>query len=387
MNAHELPPRLADLEAALPSSWYRSERIFAVEKERIFCRDWLCVGREEELVEPGAFRLLDILGESIILVRNRHSQLRAFYNVCRHRGTRLCREPAAAGAKDRPQLPGGISAGRITCPYHQWTYDLDGRLINAPHLSTQPQFDKALFSLYAAGVECWGGFVFLNLTPAGALPLQRQIAGIPERLERYPLSELRIGHTIRYEVAANWKVLCENYNECYHCGGVHPELCAVVPAFRERGGANLDWQRGVAHRPGAYTFTASGTTRRRAFPTLNEDERVRHKGELLYPNLFVSLACDHAAVYILQPRSATHTAITCHFLFEPFEIQKPDFDPSDSTEFWDLVNAQDWAICEAVQQGISARVHERGYYAPMEDFSLDIRRYVLERIGDAVDAT
>jgi Rieske 2Fe-2S family protein len=387
MNAHELPPRLADLEAALPSSWYRSERIFAVEKERIFCRDWLCVGREEELVEPGAFRLLDILGESIILVRNRHSQLRAFYNVCRHRGTRLCREPAAAGAKDRPQLPGGISAGRITCPYHQWTYDLDGRLINAPHLSTQPQFDKALFSLYAAGVECWGGFVFLNLTPAGALPLQRQIAGIPERLERYPLSELRIGHTIRYEVAANWKVLCENYNECYHCGGVHPELCAVVPAFRERGGANLDWQRGVAHRPGAYTFTASGTTRRRAFPTLNEDERVRHKGELLYPNLFVSLACDHAAVYILQPRSATHTAITCHFLFEPFEIQKPDFDPSDSTEFWDLVNAQDWAICEAVQQGISARVHERGYYAPMEDFSLDIRRYVLDRIGDAVDAT
>jgi Rieske 2Fe-2S family protein len=387
MNAHELPPRLAGLEAALPSSWYRSERIFAVEKERIFCRDWLCVGREEELVEPGAFRLLDILGESIILVRNRHSQLRAFYNVCRHRGTRLCREPAAAGAKDRPQLPGGISAGRITCPYHQWTYDLDGRLINAPHLSTQPQFDKALFSLYAAGVECWGGFVFLNLTPAGALPLQRQIAGIPERLERYPLSELRIGHTIRYEVAANWKVLCENYNECYHCGGVHPELCAVVPAFRERGGANLDWQRGVAHRPGAYTFTASGTTRRRAFPTLNEDERVRHKGELLYPNLFVSLACDHAAVYILQPRSATHTAITCHFLFEPFEIQKPDFDPSDSTEFWDLVNAQDWAICEAVQQGISARVHERGYYAPMEDFSLDIRRYVLERIGDAVDAT
>jgi glycine betaine catabolism A len=387
VNAHELPPRLAGLEATLPSSWYRSERVFAVEKERIFCREWLCVGREEELVEPGAFRLLDILGESIILVRNRQSQLRAFYNVCRHRGTRLCREPAAAGAKDHPQLPGGIVAGRITCPYHQWTYDLDGRLIAAPYLGTQPQFDKALFSLYPAGVESWGGFVFLNLTPSGAVPLQRQIAGIPQRLERYPLKELRIGHTIRYEVAANWKVLCENYNECYHCAGVHPELCAVVPAFRERGGANLDWLRGIPHRPGAYTFTTSGTTRRRAFPTLNEDERVRHKGELLYPNLFLSLACDHAAVFILQPRSATHTAITCHFLFESFELEKPDFDHSDATEFWDLVNAQDWAICEAVQQGISARVHERGYYAPMEDFSLDIRRYVLDRIGDAVDAT
>src|SRR6267378_1711706 len=131
VNAHELPPRLAGLEATLPSSWYRSESVFAVEKERIFCRDWICVGREEELVEPGAFRLLDILGESIILVRNRQSQLRAFYNVCRHRGTRLCREPGAAGA-GAAQLPGGIAAGRITCPYHRWTYDLDGRLIAAP---------------------------------------------------------------------------------------------------------------------------------------------------------------------------------------------------------------------------------------------------------------
>jgi Rieske 2Fe-2S family protein len=227
--------------------------------------------------------------------------------------------------------------------------------------------------------------VFLNLSPATAPPLAAQLAGIPGRIERYPLAELRIGHTIRYSVAANWKVLCENYNECYHCAGVHPELCAVVPAFRERGGAGLDWVRGVPHRAGAYTFTATGTTRRRAFPALNEDERVRHKGELAYPNLFLSLACDHAAVFILEPRTAAHTDVVCHFLFEPCEMQRGDFDPHDASEFWDLVNRQDWAICEAVQRGISARVHEHGYYAPMEDFNLDIRRYVLERIGDAVE--
>jgi Rieske 2Fe-2S family protein len=168
---------------------------------------------------------------------------------------------------------------------------------------------------------------------------------------------------------------------------VHPELCAVVPAFRERGGSGLDWARGIPHRDGAYTFTLSGTTRRRAFPTLNADERVRHKGELAYPNLFISLACDHVAAFILQPRSATRTDIVCHFLFEPFELAKSDFDPSDTVEFWDIVNRQDWAICESVQQGISSRVHALGYYAPMEDFNLDIRRYVLERIGDAVDIT
>ncbi len=387
MSAAVLPPPLAGLEPTLPSSWYRTESIFALEKERIFCREWLCVGREEELAGPGAARVLDVAAESVILVRNRAGQLRAFYNTCRHRGARLCRAPVAPGAAASLPLRGGIGGGRITCPYHQWSYDLDGQLLAAPHLGSDAALDRSLFALYPVGVECWGGFVFLNLTPTGAGPLAGQLGAIPGRVERYPLAELRIGHTIRYEVAANWKVICENYNECYHCGGVHPELCAVVPAFRERGGAGLDWARGIPHRPGAYTFTASGTTGRRPFPTLNEDERDRHKGELVYPNLFVSLACDHAAVFILQPRSAAHTGITCHFLFEPFEIAKPDFDPTDTTAFWDLVNRQDWAICEAVQQGISARVHERGWYAPMEDFNLDIRRYVLDRIGDAVEAT
>jgi glycine betaine catabolism A len=384
LSVQELPPRVAGLDPTLPSSWYRSERVFALEKERIFCRDWVCVGREEELAQVNAWRVLNVLGESILLLRNREGRVRAFYNVCRHRGSRLCREGAPAAAQ--PRLPGGIAAGRITCPYHQWTYDFDGRLIAAPHLTTEAEFDPKPFSLYPVGVALWGGFIFLNLTPERATPFEKSLGPVAERTARYPLAELRIGHTIRYEVAANWKIICENYNECYHCGGVHPELCEVVPAFRDRGGANLDWARGIPHRDGAYTFTTSGTTRRRPFPSLNEDERVRHKGELLYPNLFVSLACDHVAVFILKPRSATHTDIDCHFLFEQFEMAKPDFDPQDTASFWDLVNRQDWAICEQVQQGITARVHERGYYAPMEDFNLDVRRYVLERLGDAVDA-
>ena len=380
MSGAVQPAGLGGLEPSLPSSWYRTAEVFALEKEHIFCREWLCVAREEELAQPNAWQMLEVLGESIILLRNRSGVFKAFYNVCRHRGARLCREPAPPGAV---RLPGGVGGGRITCPYHQWSYDFDGQLVAAPHLAGHPEFDVGLFSLYPVALECWGGFVFLNLARAPAATVAQQLGPIPARITRYPLAELRIGHTIRYEVAANWKIICENYNECYHCGGVHPELCEVVPSFRQGGGAQLDWERGIAHRPGAYTFTASGTTRRRPFPGLNEDERVRHKGELVYPNLFLSLACDHAAVFILQPRSAGHTHIVCHFLFEPFELAKPDFDPQDAVAFWDLVNRQDWAICEAVQQGISARIHERGYYAPMEDFNLDIRRYVLERIGHA----
>ena len=379
MNIEPVVP-IKGLEQTLPSSWYYDEAIYRQEKERIFCREWFCAGREEEMPAPGDYRVLDIAGESILLVRNRELQLRAFYNVCRHRGARLCRtdDPPTPGLA----VAGGVIAGRsIICPYHQWSYDLNGRLIAAPHLGNLPGFDKTSINLYPVGVECWGGFIFLHLTPSAARPLTDQLGPIPARISRYPLAELRIGHSIRYEVAANWKVICENYNECYHCGGVHPELCSVVPAFREAGGGALDWSQGIPHREGAYTFTHSGTTTRRAFPTLNADERTRHKGEVLYPNLFISLACDHAAVFILQPRGAERTDITCQFLFESYEIAQPTFNPGDAVEFWDITNRQDWSICESVQKGMHSRMHTHGYYAPMEDFSLDIRSYVLDRFA------
>jgi Rieske 2Fe-2S family protein len=237
------------------------------------------------------------------------------------------------------------------------------------------------FSLYPVACECWGGFVFLNLSPDGAPDFAEHVASTAEVFERYALSTLRIGQTIRYEVAANWKVLCENYNECYHCGPVHPELCKVVPAFKNKGGADLDWERGIPHREGAVTFTASGTTDRRMFPGLSEDEQVRHKGDLLYPNLFISASSDHIAVFLLHPKGPGRTLVECHFLFEPFELEKLGFDPSDAVEFWHLVNRQDWAICERVQQGMGARVHDQGIFSPMEDWNLDIRRYVADRIG------
>jgi phenylpropionate dioxygenase-like ring-hydroxylating dioxygenase large terminal subunit len=373
------------LQRTLPTAWYRNIDVFRIEKERIFSREWVAACREEELPRPGDGQVLNVLGESVLLVRNREGRLRAFYNVCRHRGARLCRDAHATIAPGRVALPGGITAGRlIVCPYHQWSYDLNGALVAAPHLGADAGFNKQDYSLYPVGLETWGGFVFLNLSPGEAKPLADQLAGIPQRLQRYPLADLRIGRSIRYDVAANWKIICENYNECYHCGGVHPELCALVPSFRDAGGANLDWERGVPHREGAHTFTVTGTTSRRPFPGLNEDEQIRHKGELIYPNLFLSVACDHVAAFLLQPLGPERTQITCHFLFEASEIDKAGFDPRDAVDFWDLVNRQDWTVCESVQEGIQARVHSHGYFAPMEDWNLDIRRYVTDRIGDYV---
>jgi Rieske 2Fe-2S family protein len=370
------------LESTLPSSWYLDEGVYALEREHIFMREWVCAGREEELPGPGDHKVLDIYGESILLVRNREGLLRAFYNVCRHRGASLCPAGKQEESDDRLPLKGGVIGKRtIICPYHAWSYDLDGNLKRAPHMKEEMGFSAKDIQLHPVGCKTWGGFIFLNLTPEQAPSFSELIAAPSEQFQHYPLADLRIGRTIRYEVNANWKVLCENYNECYHCGVVHPELCRIVPAFREAGGAGLDWERGVAHREGATTFTATGTTNRRSFPGLNEDEQVRHKGDLIYPNMFLSVARDHVVAFLLHAKGAAHTAIDCHFLFETHEMEKADFDPSDAVEFWHLVNRQDWTICERVQLGMNSRVHERGVFSPMEDWNLDIRRYVTDRIG------
>jgi Rieske 2Fe-2S family protein len=372
------------MQKSLPSSFYLSEAIFAAEKEKIFCREWFCAAREEQIAKPGDYLVLDVAGESIVVVRSKEGEVKAHYNVCRHRGTRLVPAAGEVSPSDIKLSGGVLGANGIRCPYHLWTYGLDGKLLNAPHVKESEHFCKEEFSLYPVGVALWGGFIFLNLSPKVALgegrTLDKQIGEAIERTKRYPLHDLRMARQIVYDVEANWKIVMENYNECYHCGPVHPELCEVVPAFRQQGGNGLEWERGVPHKEGATTFTWTGKTNRDPFPGLNDDEKVRHKGELIYPNLMLSLACEHAAVFTLWPRGPRQTTVVCDFLFHPDEIAKKEFEPSDAVDFWDLVNRQDWEICKRVQQGLNTRVHEFGYYAPMEDLSLDIRRYVLERL-------
>ncbi len=372
----------ADLEESLPSRCYLDAPIFQREKNEIFACDWFCAGREDEIDADGGAVAIDVLGESIIVARLSDGSLRAHYNVCRHRGARICSDDSKWGLS----LKGGAAGGFIRCPYHQWTYGLDGKLNHAPHLSDKADFDAGKFSLHPVGVATWGGFVFLKLTPGKGDEIPRvlgeEIGAAPRRLGNYPLTRLKTAKAISYDVAANWKVIAENYNECYHCGGVHPELCKVVPVFRAGAGLGLDWENGIPHREGAWTYTFSGTTNRKPFVTLNELERVRHKGELIYPNLMLSMSADHGAAFLLWPLAPDRTRVDCRFLFDPDEMARDDFDPSDAVDFWDITNRQDWAVCERVQQGMSSRIHDHGYFAPMEDESLDIRRYVRSRLPD-----
>ena len=377
------------LERTLPGPSYTSEAEFARERERVLLPGWFCVGRADGLAEPGCYLAADVCGESIIVTRADDGGLAGYYNLCRHRGSRLV---PTAGCQ--PAVSGRFP-GSVRCPYHAWTYALDGRLRAAPFLPALREYRAAL-SLHRVDVATWGGFVFARLEPpadpaTAGLPLadpatagpgdslEATLGEIAARTAAYPLAGLRSGARLRYDVAANWKVILENYNECYHCGPVHPELCELVPAFR-RGGGDVDWAAGIPHRPGATTFTSTGTTRRAPFPGLPEEARTRHFGELVLPNLMLSLSADHVAAFTVWPRSAAATTVLCDFLFHPAELARPDFDPSDAVGFWDLVNRQDWSICEQVQDGMSSRRFSTGYLAPMEQPSADIGQYVAARL-------
>jgi Rieske 2Fe-2S family protein len=370
------------LQAALPAPFYVDDGHWSREREAVLYRDWFCAGRlsslglGDEAGGRGRLAVVDVAGESVLVTRTAEGSVGAFYNVCRHRGSQVVPvDPALA-----PPAP--CESGALRCPYHSWTYDLSGRLMRAPHTEGIDDFDSDDFGLHAVAAAEWGGFLWLHLTQPVATALELSLGDVPERVARYDLGSLVVGRTLAYDVSANYKVLLENYTECYHCAGVHPELVRLVPAFG-RGGADLDWAGGIPHRDGAWTFTASGTSQRRPLPGLDDAERVRHKGELLYPNLMLSLSADHVAAFTLWPAAAGRTRVVCDLLFDRDEAAREDFDPSDAADFWDVVNRQDWAVCESVQRGMSSRGYTQGWFAPMEDASLDIRRWLLPRLGES----
>ncbi|NUR09783.1 MAG: aromatic ring-hydroxylating dioxygenase subunit alpha [Nocardioidaceae bacterium] len=359
------------MEAALPREMYVDDGAWAREREVALFGQWYCLGRRDDLGldEPSRLVVVDVVGESVLVTSDDHGALHAAYNVCRHRGSQV--RPVAAPVA----CPVAEPASALRCPYHSWTYGLDGRLLKAPHADLDGD-DPADWALHRVSVDSWGGFVFVHLTPERAAPLAASVHRLAVALGNYGLADLVTGASLTYDVAANYKVLLENYNECYHCGPVHPELCRLVPSFAG-GGSDLDWADGVPHRDGAWTFTLSGTTTRAPLPGLTDAERTRHKGDLVYPNLMVSASADHLAAFALHPLAVARTRVTCTLLFARDEARSEGFDPSDAVELWDLVNGQDWAVCESVQRGMSSRAYRHGWFAPMEDDSLDIRRWLV----------
>jgi glycine betaine catabolism A len=352
----------------LPARYYTDDEYFRREMDALFGRMWLIAGRVEQVEAPGQFIVRDVLGESIVITSNAAGRVNAFYNVCRHRGTRLCVE--AAGSFGRS----------IQCPYHAWTYDLDGRLIGAPHMDEVPHFAKADYPLHQVHCDVWDGHIFVNLSSGTPAPLREQLADLPSRFASWRMQDLRLGRRIVYDVNANWKLIIQNYNECLHCPNLHPALNKLShylsgendPLQPTYMGGRMDL------RPGVDTLTMSGKCSREMLAGLSPQDARRVYYYAIFPNMLLSLHPDYMMVHSLWPQSAGRTINICEWHFHPAEMARQAFDPADAVEFWDMTNRQDWHVCELSQAGISSRAYTPGPYSNREDLLYAFDRMIVD---------
>lgn len=376
-------PAGVTLEKTLPGRYYTSPDIFQREVENIWFNTWLCAGRLEQVPHKGDFFTRHVGDESVIVVRNREGGVSAFYNVCRHRGSRLCNADE-----------GNVKGGLIRCPYHSWTYDTThGALVATPNLPDDVQFfDKTQFPLVCLRAETWEGYIWIHFNPEG--PPLAEALGLPSTYtfyQRYHVGELTTGTVIAYDVNANWKVVMENALECYHCMHIHPGLSRCTPPTLPRHWLHEDFPEskvfkhsgGMEMAPGFEAVNLDGKPRRPRFRDLTERDARTIYYAFVYPQLFVGYASDYVFVFTVWPVAVNKTKVWAYWLFEPSVMAQKDFDPSDSVEFWDITNREDWQACERAQLGSQSRAFQAGGVLIQNEWRVNkFRRYVLEELGE-----
>jgi choline monooxygenase len=330
LRIHPLPEA-----QTIPSLWYTSEEIAALEKEKIFAHSWQCVGRGSQIKKSGEYFLSDIAGESIIVIRGKDSVIRAFYNVCRHRGGPLATSDGCVS--------------HLQCQYHGWTYDLDGQLKGVPSFEGVLNFDKPSFGLIPIEVAEWEGFLFVRLE-SGGVGMSELLSGISERIGEPKLSELQFHSQISYDVKCNWKIYVDNYLEGYHVPIVHPELMKLYD-YRLYKTEVKEW----------YSFQHS---------PLNGKENIYSSGDgealyyFIYPNLMLNILPGRLQTNLVQPTSAK----TCRVIFDYYYLPgTSDKMITEDQAFSDMVQAEDIGICELVQRGVQSRSYDKGRFSVLQE--------------------
>lgn len=354
----------------LPQRYFVSPDVFAAEQERIFSTQWLCVGHQTQLAQGGDYFVAEVAGESLIVLRDQAGEVRGFYNVCRHRGARLCEEKS------------GQFRGTIQCPYHAWTYGLDGRLAGAPHMDKVESFDKAEHSLHRVSLGLWEGFIFASLAKSPT-PLADAFAPLQGKFRPWNLPNLRSARQIEYDVRANWKLIFENYSECYHCPLAHPALAKLTPYdAADNDLCEGPFLGGFMPITKGCSLTMSGNACAQPVGDIHGEALHRVFYYSIFPNLLLSLHPDYVMVHQLWPQSPGRVTILCHWFFHPEAFGRANFHPDDAVEFWDMTNQQDWRLCELSQQGIASRAYQPGPYSPRESIPAAWDREYLRAMGE-----
>ena len=363
--------RTAHGATTLPGKYYTAEDLYRAETERIFFHHWLYAGRLSQLAAAGSYFLFNTDHESIIVLRDELGELHAFYNLCRHRGTRLCTETT------------GLFSHSIQCPYHAWTYALDGNLIGTPNMQEVRSFDKAEYPLHRVATAVWEGCAFINFSP-NPEPFTKAFAPLINKFTRWHMPELVAVHRLEYDIHANWKLILQNYSECYHCPSLHPVLNQLTPYRNSSNdlmeGPFLGGPMRMAMDGGSMTM--SGRACAAPLGEVAGEDRNRVYYYTIFPNMLLSLHPDYVLIHRIQRQSPDRTHIVCDWLFHPDAVAKPDFDPNGAIEFWNMTNKQDWHVSELAQQGVSSRAYTPGPYAELESMVAAFDREYLRALGN-----
>lgn len=366
---------------SLPSTWYYDPAQYARELEAVWYRDWVPVARSEDLPKAGDFVAEKIGDQSLFVTRDRDGRPRAFFNTCRHRGSTLCIERR-----------GHFASGRIVCPYHAWTYALTGELVATPRMELPADFRRKDHPLYEAPVESWGGFLFVNLGERPP-PLADFLGGEAKNVERWPLASLVSVRRETNLLACNWKVFWENYSECYHCPGVHPELCRIMPLYREgllsygdrrassQAEAADDLRPHVA--PGVVTWTLDGQSHLPAIEGPDASDRALGVVFASFKaSLFVVAHPDYVRSVRILPRGPEAIELTVDWLLPPGVADRYPEELENMCSMGRLLIAQDGRVCELNQQGLRSRRHRHGVLMPQEHGLLEFHDWLRSRLGE-----
>ena len=358
----------APLDSAwtLPPRAYTDADVFERETEQLFMKDWLCVAREEQIPNPGDYLSVDLPQMPLVISRDLSGRLHALSRICTHRAMSVAE--------------GQGSTDCFVCPYHKWTYELDGRLRTAPMMDDASNFSPEDCSLPQFRLEVWKGFIFVNADRA-ALPLQWQIAGLEARVKNYDFAPLRISDTMHFPSPWNWKILVENFMEAYHHIGTHQDsLESRYPAEDSLVPDNLGEPWAIVDMPGRGSpdpFVSS-------FPLLSDAERQRLFAAVIFPSFLFAASNEYAVWYQLKPNAHDDMDLYVHLLLHP-KLEKA-LSPGELIEMRAevlAIHTEDIEANRGPWLGLNSRLSAQGRLSPLEKAIWQLNQHWVSRMAKA----
>ncbi len=374
---------------SLEQPFYTDETVFAFEWKHIWQKNWLYAGTTAQIPKSGDYFIYQLQKDGIIIIRGNNGEIYAHYNTCAHRGSAICLQEKG-------------NASKLICPYHQWVYDKDGTLLNARMMPDD--FYKGDYHLRSVHVQLVEGLIFICLAENAP-----DFSGIKNSLVPfvvpYKIDAAKIAYVKQYTLRANWKLVAENFRECYHCGSAHPEYCKAVIGANLREDTDLLtaskqklWQqKGLATklvevtdgtttyavryplRPGIESYSVDG--KNVSVPMGNhKDYDAGVVGLVNYPNFWMDAVSDYVWIMKVTPISASATSVEFCWLVDEKAVEGKDYDTKRLTEFWEITGAQDGELCKNNFRGIETNGYRPGPYAPVEDQVINFVNWVVSQL-------